>query len=360
MKHLRKARNITLFLSLSLFAISCGGSEDESSTEDAQQEVTEESTAQPVAEPVKVGVILSGATSQPGYYMDNKLGADSLIETYGADVTVVENLGFDPVALAEAAKNLALSGKTIIIGDGVTGEAMKSIANDYPDVTFIVFTAPSPDPTIKNLHAYLPQQGLTSYLLGVIAASSSKSGKVGCLGGYEDNPSGQACSGFVAGAKSVNSAIKTSVVTVGSYDDPALTKSATSAMLSEGFDQIYAYVDGGLSGATQAVASFAKEGITLYSSAGSISGSTARCDFDKSIRALAFQDIPASYRSMYELATSGTLDAGTTYVGVDDSSLQNITFCPGNEDPSMQALVESAIKSIIDGTTKLDQSITGK
>ena len=63
---------------------------------------------------------------------------------------------------------------------------------------------------------------------------------------------------------------------------------------------------------------------------------------------------------MYDLATSGKLDAGTTYVGVDDSSLQNITFCPGNEDPSMQALVESAIKSIIDGSTKLDQSITGK
>ena len=171
MKHLQKARNITVFLSLSLFAISCGGSEEGSSTEDAQQAVTEETTAQPAAEPVKVGVILSGATSQPGYYMDNKLGADSLIETYGADVTVVENLGFDPVALAEAAKNLALAGKTIIIGDGVTGEALKSIANDYPDVTFIVFTAPSPDPTITNLHAYLPQQGLTSYLLGVIAST---------------------------------------------------------------------------------------------------------------------------------------------------------------------------------------------
>ena len=360
MKHLRKVKNLTLLLSLTLLAISCGGSEDESSTEVTQQEATEETTTtQPTAEAVKIGVILSGATSQPGYYMDNKLGADSLIETYGADVTILENLGFDPVALAEGAKNLALDGNTIIIGDGVTGEALRSIANDYPDVTFIVFTAPSPDPTIKNLYAFLPQQGLTSYLLGVIAASSSKSGKVGCLGGYEDNPSGQACSGFVAGAKSVKPAIVTAIVTVGSYDDPALTKSATSALLSEGFDQIYAYVDGGLSGATQAVTSFAKDGITLYSSAGSISGSTARCAFDKSIKALAFQDIPASYRSMYDLATSGKFAAGTTYVGVNDSSLQNVTFCPGNEDASLQALVESATKSIIDGSTKLDISITG-
>jgi len=310
------------------------------------------STTETTASTKPVGLVLTGPPNDNGYYQQVNDGLKNAAKKNGVTVNVVSNVGFEPAAIISATKNLAKAGNDPVIVDGASGNAAATVAKLYPDTQFVIHAAPPPV-ALKNLHAYVPQQGITSYVAGALAASLSKSKTVGFIGGLEDIPTGEAYAGYSGGAVAQVAGTKVPKAIIGSYSDPAKSKQAASAQIANGADAIYAYVDSGFLGAVQAVTESGKS-IPL------ISGTVARCELSKDVAAATIADNNVIMADILSDSAAGKLPNGTTYYGVDDPKIQRVQLCPGWDTPENQKVVDDVTASITDGSVKLPKAITGR
>jgi basic membrane protein A len=129
---------------------------------------------------------------------------------------------------------LANAGYTSIIAVGSGYEnAVNTVSMEFPDLNFSIID----DGKISNLNVesliFDAQQG--SYLAGVLAASASKTNKIGFVGDFTFESSPAQAAAFTQGAKSVKPKIIVTV-TIPLIDTPA---AALSAMHSKGVDVVY-------------------------------------------------------------------------------------------------------------------------
>lgn len=115
-------------------------------------------------------------------------------------------------------------------------EAMQEVSQTYPDTKFAII-----DDTIEgeNTTSVLFADNEAAFLAGVAAAMTTKTNKVGFVGGMEGVVIDRFEAGFVEGVKYVDEAIEVNVQYVDSFDDAARAKSIASAMYSDGADIIY-------------------------------------------------------------------------------------------------------------------------
>jgi len=100
----------------------------------------------------------------------------------------------------------------------------------------------------KNVTGFANEWGAPAFVGGAIAATLSKSGTVGYVGGYEIPPTTQAAAGFKHGAKLINPKIKVLSNITGDFNDVAKAKQATAAELADGADVVFPFLDAGIAG----------------------------------------------------------------------------------------------------------------
>lgn len=152
---------------------------------------------------------------------------------------------------------LATDGYNPVIAVGFAySTALAATAAKFPDTTFAIVDSVVDAPNVGSL-VFAAEQG--SYLTGVIAASASKSGHIGFIGGMEIDLIKAFEAGYVQGAQSVNPDIKIDSKYMGAAGDntawnvPDKAKAASAAMISNGADVIYAAAGGSGLGMFQAV-----------------------------------------------------------------------------------------------------------
>lgn len=131
------------------------------------------------------------------------------------------------------------SGVQLIVGEafGIMREARK-VADDYPNVAFLMG-----DPLKEHGSNYSVFDNWIHepcYLMGVIAGSMSKSGKIGMVGGYPIGEVNRLFHAFMDGAKSVNPNARFKVSFIGSWYDPPKAKEFAFAQIEAGVDVLYA------------------------------------------------------------------------------------------------------------------------
>jgi len=301
------------------------------------------------------GLVLSGEPNDGGYYQDTFEAFKKAAKKFKFKTKLVTNVGYDTETIVDAFDNLISAGAAFVIGDGVMTAAGQVAAEDHPDVPIFVETAPVPE-GIANLHGYVAQQGIGAYILGALAPEISSSGKVGVLGGFEDPPSMQAIAGFTAGAESAGAEV--SSVTVGSYSDPVLAKAAAAAMIANGVDVIYAYLDAGLVGVSQAIEESGDD-VALFSATGSKRADKTRCAANSSLVAQTFQNIDKQLVQTFSDFKEDNVTGGNTFWGFEDPKIQRISFCSGQEDAALSKIVDDTVASINSGEIELGSDITG-
>ncbi|MFI7698302.1 BMP family protein [Nonomuraea sp. NPDC049480] len=166
-------------------------------------------------------------------------------------------------------RQLADAGYNPIIGVGFAyGEDIKKAAEEYPDIQFAVVDSASNASNVTGL-LFAEEQG--SYLAGVAAATKSKSGHLGFVGGVENDLIKKFEAGFVAGAKSVKPDVKIDIKYLtpdgdfSGFKAPDKGKVAADKMYQDGADIVYhASGDSGL-GVFQAAAAAKKQAIGVDS-----------------------------------------------------------------------------------------------
>jgi basic membrane protein A len=166
-------------------------------------------------------------------------GATEAKEKLGIALKYVEatdDNAFEGLLRAFAKKDFDL-----IIGIGVSqAEAMKKVAAEFPQKHFALVDAEVKAPNVRSL---LFQEHEGSYLVGAIAAMTSKTGKVGFIGGMDIPLIRRFEMGYAAGARKVNPNVKVVANYVGvtseAWNNPPKAKELAVSQYGSGVDVIF-------------------------------------------------------------------------------------------------------------------------
>jgi basic membrane lipoprotein Med (substrate-binding protein (PBP1-ABC) superfamily) len=136
-------------------------------------------------------------------------------------------------------REYAEAGKNLVVGEVFAVErAARAVAKDYPKTAFLMGS--SFGPSGNNFSVFDNWIHEPSYLTGMIAASLSKSGTIGMVGGYPIPEVNRLMNAFMDGAREVRPETKFLVSFIGSWYDPPKAKEAAFAMMDSGADIMYA------------------------------------------------------------------------------------------------------------------------
>jgi basic membrane protein A len=173
----------------------------------------------------------------------------------------------NPTSIEPAMRAFAERNFDLVIGVGFAqGPIMQKVAVDYPNIKFaivdgvIVDKDGKPLPNVADL-VFREHEG--SYLVGMIAASKSKTGTVGFLGGMDIPLIHRFETGYAEGAKSVNPNIKVIDnyvgVTDSAWNNPGKGKELSLSQIDKGADVIFTAAGNSGLGAFDAVEQYGRD-----------------------------------------------------------------------------------------------------
>jgi len=156
-----------------------------------------------------------------------------------------------PAEFEENFRQYGASGYTLVFGHGF--EFQDAAARVSPSYPHTVYVTTGGNTTGKNLAAMSFSFDEPSFLAGMVAASVTKSGKVGCIGGTELPPVKSSFSAFSAGVHAVRPTATVVIAYIGNWDDAAAGKEQALAQIGRGVDVIFQNADAAGLGVFQAV-----------------------------------------------------------------------------------------------------------
>lgn len=171
---------------------------------------------------------------------------------------------------ADLLRQLADDGYNPIVGVGFSyGEALDTVAKEYPKVSFVRIDGGPTDVTNAAVASFAEQEG--SYLVGAAAALKSKTNHIGFIGGNESALINKFYAGYKQGATAVKADIKIDDKRLAAGDDGAGfgnipgAKVAAQAMYQNGADIVYTAAGGSFNGSFPVAATMKKLAIGVDS-----------------------------------------------------------------------------------------------
>jgi basic membrane protein A and related proteins len=160
-------------------------------------------------------------------------------------------------------RNFAQKGYSPILAVGFAlSDAVKKVAGEFPKTHFGIIDSVVDGENVQSI-VFKEQEG--AYLVGVLAAMASKSGKVGFVGGMDIPLIRKFACGYVGGVKSINAkdeVIQNMTGTTGdAWNDPVKGGELAKAQIAAGADVVYHAAGATGNGVLQAAADAKKLGI---------------------------------------------------------------------------------------------------
>src|SRR5437867_3485067 len=167
----------------------------------------------------------------------------------------------NPTSIEPAMRAFAERGYDLIVGIGFAqAPIMEVVARDYPNIHFAIVDGVSELPNVASL-VFKEHEG--SYLVGMIAAKTSKTGTLGFLGGMDIGLIHRFEKGYEEGARAVNPNIHVIQnyvgVTDSAWNNPGKGKEIALAQIGKGADVIFTAAGNSGLGAFDAVEQSGKE-----------------------------------------------------------------------------------------------------
>ncbi|MVT00749.1 BMP family ABC transporter substrate-binding protein [Devosia marina] len=256
----------------------------------------------------------------------------------------------------QAVRQFASRGNNPIVLPGFSWEtALRAVAPEFPDTKFTIIDTVVDLPNVQSV-VFKEQEG--SYLVGVLAAMKSESGKIGVVPAFNfDLLEAFAC-GYAQGAKSVNPDIEVLETYVGTgfdaFNDPVKATEVAKSQLDQGVDVIFQVAGGAGAGVLQAAADAGKYGIGVDSNQNHLHPGSVLTSMIKRV------DV-ATYNAMKGVE-DGTWEPGLIVLGLAEDGV-GAAFDEHNADlvtDEMMAAVEQASADIISGAVTVHDYRTDK
>lgn len=224
---------LTLLMVLILAVTGCGSESDndtQTKTPDAEG-----------GEKLRVAMVLPGLKTDEAFNQYTYEGMLRAKEELGIEIAYREEVAQDEQV--EVIRQFAQQGYNIIIGQGGQfGEALKTVAQEFPDKHF-VFSVATETYGLPNLTAATVSYSHAGYLGGIMAAYTTKTNKVAMITGEWYDPHRQMEASFKKAVASVNEDIQVTAVTTGSWSDVNKAREASLALIAEGYDVLFPCLD---------------------------------------------------------------------------------------------------------------------
>ncbi len=187
----------------------------------------------------KVALLSPGPVSDAGW---NALAYEGLLlirDQLDAEVAQIQTK--TPAEFEEGFRDFARRGFNLIVGHGFEfQDAAAAVAPDFPKTVFITTSGNTVRSNVAPLRFMLEE---ATYLQGMLAASMSKTGKAGVVGGIELPSVKSTVIAFEAGAKAVRPDFTVVTAYLGNWEDVGAAKEAALAQVQQGCDFLFQNAD---------------------------------------------------------------------------------------------------------------------
>ncbi len=189
----------------------------------------------PVTSNFKVGLLTPGSINDNGWNAIAYEGLLRIQKDLGAEISHQETK--TPAEFEEGFRSYGARGFDLAFGHGFEfQDAALAAGKQYPKTVFITTSGKSVASNVAPMVFELEQ---ATYLLGVIAARESRTGKAGLVGGINLPSIASTFLAFKAGAQSENPKFEVKEVYTGNFDDIGAARLATLSLVNAGCDFIF-------------------------------------------------------------------------------------------------------------------------
>jgi basic membrane protein A len=288
----------------------------------------------------KVALLSPGPVSDAGW---NALAYEGLLnirDRLGAEIAQIETK--TPAEFEEGFRDFARRGYKLIFGHGFEfQDAAAAVAPDFPDTVFITTSGNTVRPNVAPLRFMLEE---ATYLAGMLAASLSKTGRAGVVGGMEIPSVKSTFLALEAGAKAVRPDFVVATTYIGNWEDVGAAKEAALALIHQGADVLFHNADAAGLGVFQA----AQEKQVLIFGSNKNQNDVA----PDVVVASAVIDIPNAFVRVAEEVKQGRFVAQVEKLGMKDGVV-SLAYNPRLQDripAATREAVNAARQRIVDGT----------
>ncbi|WP_423456783.1 BMP family ABC transporter substrate-binding protein [Ottowia sp. VDI28] len=194
------------------------------------------------SEPLKAAWIYIGPVGSAGWSFAHDQGRKAMEAEFGDKIktTFVESVP-EGADTERVLRDLVSQGNKLIFGTSFGFmEAMVKVAKDFPDVKFEHATGYK---TADNMNVYDSRFYQVTYLAGVAAAHTTKTGTLGFVGSFPIPEVLRNINAFTLGAQSVKPDIKVRVVWANTWFDPPKETEAANSLMNGGADVLLQNTD---------------------------------------------------------------------------------------------------------------------
>lgn len=295
---------------------------------------------QQASETFRVALLTPGPVSDAGWNALAYEGLTRIKAVLHAEVSQVETK--TPAEFEEAFRDYASRNFNLIFGHGFEfQDAAAKVATDFPNSVFITTSGSTVRKNVAPMRFLLEE---ATYLMGMMGALVSKTGKAGAIGGVEIPPLKSTFMAFEAGAKSINPNFQVIISYISNWEDVGAAKQAAIALIEQGCDVIIPNADAASLGAFQA----AQEKNVIAFGTNKNQNDLA----PTVILASGVIDIPSAFLQMAQSVQNRAFQGRIIRLGLKDKVIA-LVYNPTLKDrlsPEAQARVDTAQQQIINGT----------
>jgi basic membrane protein A len=199
-------------------------------------------------EQFKVALLTPGPISDQSWNAGAYQGLMRIRDSLGAQVSHIQTK--TPAEFEENFRQYGAQNYALVFGHGFEyQDPAKRVAPEFPKTIYVTTSGSTSGPNLAGITF-----GFTdaSYLAGILAASMTKSNKLGVIGGQELPPVVESFKAFERGAKTINPSVKVVSSYIGNWDDVSAGKEQALAQLAQGVDVIFQNADAAGLGVFQA------------------------------------------------------------------------------------------------------------
>lgn len=189
----------------------------------------------PAEKPFRVGLLTPGSINDGGWNAIAWEGMERIKNELGAEISHQETKS--PPEMIEGFRAYGAKGFDLAFGHGFEfQDAAKQAGSQYPNTKYVTTSGSTIAANVAPMRFQIEE---ATYILGVIAARESKTGKAGLVGGINVPSIESSFVAFKAGAQSVDPKFEVKEIYTGNFDDLGAAKLATLSLINAGVDFVF-------------------------------------------------------------------------------------------------------------------------
>ncbi|KRB36637.1 BMP family ABC transporter substrate-binding protein [Microbacterium sp. Root180] len=202
-------------------------------------------------EPLKVALVTPEKAGDGGPTDQMLAGLAQAEEEYGIETRHIE--ATDPSTFESTISNLCQAGTDVaFIAFTQFTDAIKAVAPNCTKTKIVHLYADPYEPELENVRSVSYDTNGPAYLAGVLAAASTKTGKVGFVGGEALPQVNADYHAFAAGVEATDPDVEITGLVVGSWTDQVKGQQVGQSLFGRGIDYVLAYGGGASLGVVKA------------------------------------------------------------------------------------------------------------